>query len=258
MSYFDAIILGLVQGLTEFLPVSSSGHLVLVQELLHVDKAVALDLDLVLHLGTLIAVLIYFRATVWRLIRSLFSSGAPEDRKMILWLVIGTIPAGVIGFLFQDYFEQAFGSPVSTSWELIITGAILLATRFFRPGNRHISFMPTVWMGIGQAVAILPGISRSGTTIAAGLVAGVRPAMAAEFSFLLSIPVIAGAILLKGKEIANVSTGLLGPFLVGMLVSLVLGLLSVYIVLTTVKRGKFDYFAYYCFAVGALGLYLFS
>ncbi len=258
MSYFDAIILGIVQGLTEFLPVSSSGHLVLVQELLRVDKGVVLDLDLVLHLGTLIAVFIYFRATIWRLIQALFGGGTPDDRKMILWLVVGTIPAGVIGILFEEYFEQAFGSPVSTSWELIITGAILLATRFFRPGNRPVSFLPSVWIGIGQAVAILPGISRSGTTIAAGLMVGVKPSRAAEFSFLLSIPVIAGAILLKAKEITNISAQLMGPFLVGMLVSLALGLLSVYIVLTTVKRGKFDYFAYYCFAVGALGLYLFS
>jgi undecaprenyl-diphosphatase len=257
MSYFDAIILGLVQGLTEFLPVSSSGHLVLVQQFMQVKEA-GLAFDLVLHLGTLVAVLIYFRATVWRLIRALFGDGTPEDRKMILWLVIGTIPAGVIGVLFKDYFEQAFGSPVNTAWSLIITGVILLATRFIRVGDRSISFLPSVWMGIGQAVAILPGISRSGTTIATGLFVGVKPSQAAEFSFLLSIPVIAGAVLLKAKEIIHTPVELFGPYLAGMLVSLALGLLSVYVVLETVKRGKFDYFAYYCFAVGALGLYLFA
>ena len=256
MSYFDAILLGIVQGLTEFLPVSSSGHLVLVQEFLHIKEA-DLAFDLVLHLGTLIAVFIYFRSAVWRLIRALFGGGTLEDRKMIVWLVIGTIPAGVLGVLLEDYFEQAFGSPVSTSWELIITGAILLATRFIRVGDRSISLLPTIWMGIGQAVAIMPGISRSGTTIAAGLFAGVKPSQAAEFSFLLSIPAIAGAVLLKSKEIVQAPAELYGPYLVGMLVSLLLGLLSVYVVLTTVKRGKFDYFAYYCFAVGALGLYLF-
>jgi undecaprenyl-diphosphatase len=257
MSYFDAIILGIVQGLTEFLPVSSSGHLVLVQQFMQVKEA-GLAFDLVLHLGTLVAVFIYFRAAIWRLIQALFGGGTPEDRKMILWLVIGTIPAGVIGYLFEDYFEQAFGSPVNTSWALIITGAILLATRFVRAGDRPISFQSSVWMGIGQAVAILPGISRSGTTIATGLFVGVKPSQAAEFSFLLSIPVIAGAVLLKAKEIIHTPVELIGPYLAGMLVSLLFGLLSVYVVLATVKRGKFAYFAYYCFAVGALGLYLFA
>ena len=257
MSYFDAILLGIVQGLTEFLPVSSSGHLVLVQEFLHIPEA-GLAFDLVLHLGTLIAVLIFFRATVWRLIQAAFGKGTAEDRKMIVWLIIGTIPAAVIGVLFEDFFEEAFGSPVSTSWELIITGAILLATRFIRHGDRPISFMPSLWMGIGQAISIMPGISRSGTTIAAGMYVGVKPSIAAEFSFLLSIPVIAGAILLKSREIAGIPASLYGPYAAGLIVSLVLGLLSVYVVLATVKRGKFDYFAYYCFAVGLLGLYLFT
>ncbi|MEW5796366.1 MAG: undecaprenyl-diphosphate phosphatase [Candidatus Zixiibacteriota bacterium] len=256
MTYFDATLLGVVQGLTEFLPVSSSGHLVLVQEYLRVHEA-DLAFDLVLHLGTLVAVFIYFRSAIWRLIRALFGSGTPDDRKMIIWLVIGTIPAGVIGVLFEEYFEQAFGSPVSTSWELIVTGLILLATRFVRAGQRPISLMPTIWMGIGQAVAIMPGISRSGTTIAAGLFAGVKPSVAAEFSFLLSIPAIAGAVLLKSGEIVRAPAALYGPYLAGFLFSLVFGLLSVYVVLTTVKRGRFDWFAYYCFAVGALGLYLF-
>lgn len=257
MSYFDAILLGIVQGLTEFLPVSSSGHLVLVQEFLHIPEA-GLAFDLVLHLGTLIAVLIFFRATVWRLIQAALGKGTAEDRKMIVWLIIGTIPAAVIGVLFEDFFEEAFGSPVSTSWELIITGAILLATRFIRHGDRPISFMPSLWMGIGQAISIMPGISRSGTTIAAGMYVGVKPSIAAEFSFLLSIPVIAGAILLKSREIVGIPASLYGPYAAGLIVSLVLGLLSVYVVLATVKRGKFDYFAYYCFAVGLLGLYLFT
>ena len=148
--------------------------------------------------------------------------------------------------------------PLAGSEEYVITGAILLATRFIRHGERQISFISALWMGIGQAVSILPGISRSGTTIAAGMYTGVKPSVAAEFSFLMSIPVIAGAILLKSREIVGVPASLYGPYAAGLLVSLLLGLLSVYVVLATVKRGKFDYFAYYCFAVGLLGLYLFS
>jgi len=257
MSYFDAIVLGIVQGLTEFLPVSSSGHLVLAQELLGVNPP-GISFELVLHLGTLIAVFVYFRAVIGRLVQAAVGRGSSDDRRMILWLVIGTIPAGVLGILLKDFFEQAFASPVSTSWELIITGGILLATRFVRHGNRSVSLWPAVIMGCGQAIAIMPGISRSGTTIAAGLFAGVKPAEVAEFSFLLSIPAVAGAILLDADEILHVSNGLAGPYLAGTLVSFGLGLLSVYVVLTTVKRGKFDYFAYYCFAAGALGLYLFT
>jgi len=257
MSYFEAIVLGIVQGLTEFLPVSSSGHLVLVQELLGVNPP-GISFELVLHLGTLIAVFVYFRAEVKRLIRAAFGGGTGEDRKMILWLIIGTIPAGVLGILFKDFFEEAFASPVSTSWELIITGGILLATRFVRHGDRPITALSSFIMGCGQAIAIMPGISRSGTTIAAGLFARIKPAQVAEFSFLLSIPAVAGAILLDADEIVHVSDGMGGQYLAGALVSFGLGLLSVYVVLATVKRGKFDYFAYYCFAAGALGLYLFA
>ena len=255
MSYFDAIILGIVQGLTEFLPVSSSGHLVLVQELLGINQP-GIAFELVLHLGTLIAVFVYFRAAIWRLSLAACGKGSTDDRKMILWLIIGTIPAGVLGIALKDFFEQAFASPVSTSWELIITGGILLSTRFVRQGSRPVTFWPAFVMGCGQAIAIMPGISRSGTTIAAGLFVGVKPAQVAEFSFLLSIPAVAGAILLDVDEIAHVSADLVAPYALGTLVAMVLGLLSVYVVLATVKRGKFDYFAYYCFAAGALGLYL--
>jgi len=257
MSYFDAIILGIVQGLTEFLPVSSSGHLVLAQELLRVNQP-GIAFELVLHLGTLIAVFVYFRAAIWRLVRAACGMGSADDRKMILWLIIGTIPAGVLGIALKDFFEQAFASPVSTSWELIITGGILLSTRFARHGDRPVTFKSALVMGCGQAIAIMPGISRSGTTITAGLFSGVKPAQVAEFSFLLSIPAVAGAILLDVGEIVHVSADLVAPYLVGALVAMVLGLLSVYVVLATVKRGKFDYFAYYCFAAGALGLYLFA
>jgi len=256
MSYFDAIILGIIQGLTEFLPVSSSGHLVLAQEILGVNQP-GIAFELVVHLGTLIAVFVYFRATIWRLTRAACGVGSAEDRRVVLWLIVGTVPAGVLGVLLKDFFEQAFASPVSTSWELIITGGILLATRFVRHGNHPISFWSALVMGCGQAVAIMPGISRSGTTIAAGLFAGVRPSTAAEFSFLLSIPAVAGAILLDVDEIVHGTADLVAPYLIALSVSLALGLLSVYVVLATVKRGKFDYFAYYCFAAGGYGLYLF-
>lgn len=256
MSYFNAILLGIAQGLTEFLPVSSSGHLVLLQGLLGVKRA-GVAFELLVHLGTLAAVLIYFRSTIRRLALAVLGKGARDDRRMVVWLIVGTVPAGVVGLLLQDFFKQAFSSPLVTSCMLFVTGAILLATKFVRRGDHPISFASALVMGIGQAVAIMPGISRSGTTIASGLFAGVKPSQAAEFSFLLSIPAVAGAILLEAHEILSVSSDLMAPYLLGTLISFIFGLLSVYLVLTTIKRGKFDYFAYYCFAAGTLGLYLF-
>jgi len=256
MSYWDAILLGILQGLTEFLPVSSSGHLVLAQELLGVNQP-GVAFELLAHLGTLGAVLVYFRAAIWRLGKAVFGVGSRTDRFMVLWLVIGTVPAGLVGFLLEDFFEGAFSSPLATSAMLLVTALILLATRFVRYGQRPVAWHSALAMGVGQALAIMPGISRSGTTIAAGLFAGVRPAQAAEFSFLLAIPAIGGAILLKADELIHVGSAAAGPYLVGAVLSFLFGLVAVYLVLSTIRRGKFDYFAYYCFAAGALGLYLF-
>ena len=256
MNYLDAIVLGIIQGLTEFLPVSSSGHLVLAEHLLNV-KIPGVTFEIIIHLGTLVSVLIYFRARLYRLVQALFDREMVGERRILLFLVVGTVPAGLAGVLLKDFFEKTFSNPVETSVELIITGLILLIPRFFRTGNKGVSLGTSLIMGVGQAIAILPGISRSGTTIVSGMLAGVRPSEAAEFSFLLSIPAIGGAILLEGKHLLEIQSALLMPYLVATIVSFLFGLLSVYVVLTSVKRGKFDYFAYYCFAIGALGLYHF-
>ncbi|PWB76399.1 hypothetical protein C3F09_00060 [candidate division GN15 bacterium] len=256
MNYIDAIILGIIQGLTEFLPVSSSGHLVLAEELLKV-KMPGVTFEVLIHIGTLVSVLIYFRARIWRLVQALFNREMIGERRMLLFLVIGTIPAGFFGLLFKDLLEKTFSNPVETSVELIITGLILLVPKLFRAGNKGLSLGSTIIMGFGQAVAILPGISRSGTTIVSGMLAGVKPSEAAEFSFLLSIPAIGGASLLEAKHLLELQSALVLPYMVATLVSFLFGLLSVYVVLATVKRGKFDYFAYYCFAIGAFGLYHF-
>ena len=256
MSYIDAIILGIIQGLTEFLPVSSSGHLVLMEALLGV-KEPGVHFELLVHLGTLLAVLVYFRQQIGLLIRSLFDRTLVKERFVIGYLVIGTIPAGLAGFFLESFFEKAFSNPLMTSLMLFATGFILLSTYLVRVGYKDVSFMSAIVMGIGQAIAILPGISRSGSTIATGMLVGVSPARAAEFSFLLAIPAIAGAVVLKAGEFVNISSELIGPYLVGAIVSFLFGLLAVYLVLTIIRRGKFQYFAYYCFVAGAVGLYLF-
>lgn len=256
MSFLDALILGIVQGLTEFLPVSSSGHLVIAEALLKV-KQPGINLELLVHLGTLLSVMIYFRAQIFRLIKSLFVKEMRQERRIILLLIIGTIPAGLAGVLLKDFFESTFSNPVETSIELIITGGILFLPRLVKAGTAGLTIPTVIWMGIGQAIAILPGISRSGSTIVAGMLAGVKPAEAAEFSFLLSIPAIAGAIVLGIPDMAAISSDLVMPYILATVVSFVFGLIAVYWVLSAVKRGKFEYFAYYCFAIGLVGLYLF-
>lgn len=256
MNYFDAAVLGIIQGLTEFLPVSSSGHLVLAEQLLHVQKQ-GVTLEVILHLGTFIAVVIYFWKQLWQLLRSLFVKEMVEERLIILYLIVGTIPAGLAGILLKDWFEKTFSNPVETSVELIITGLILLAPRLVRFGLAKVTLPSAIVMGIGQAVAILPGISRSGTTIVSGMLMKVQPAKAAEFSFLLSIPAIGGAIALEARHLLEMETQVIGQYLFAALLSFIFGLISVYWVLSSVKKGKFEYFAYYCFAVGLLGLYLF-
>jgi len=256
MTYFDAVLLGILQGLTEFLPVSSSGHLVLAQAILGV-KQPGVSFEVLAHLGTLLAVFIYFRQQVALLIKSVFYRNMKKERAIIGYLIIGTIPAGLAGVLFKDFFEQAFSNPMMTSVMLFVTGFILLSTRFYKRESKRIGVLSAIFMGIGQVAAILPGISRSGTTIAAGMASGVKPSRAAEFSFLLAIPAILGAMVLKRENLLNIDSNLIGQYLVGMVFSFLLALVAVHMVLAVVKRGKLDYFAYYCFAAAGVGLYLF-
>jgi len=256
MSYLDAVLLGIIQGLTEFLPISSSGHLVLVQEFLGV-KQPGVSFELLVHLGTLLAVLVYFRAGICELLKAVYTPAMKAERKMIGLLIAGTIPAGLAGVLFKDFFEEAFSSPVVTSCMLLVTGLLLLSTRFVSKGESQVSWPTAVLIGVAQSLAIMPGISRSGSTIAVGMLAGVQPSRAAEFSFLLAVPAIAGAVVFKARDLMAVSTADTGPFLVGSVFAFVFGLLAVYAVLKVIRRGKFEYFAYYCFAAGAMGLYLF-
>jgi len=256
MTYLDAIILGIVQGLTEFLPVSSSAHLVFAQFLLGV-KEPGITLEIVVHIGTLIAVILYYRQKLWALMLALFDRAKTEERRIILYLVIGTIPAGLAGIFLNDFFESSFSDPRTTAASLIISGFLLLFVRLAKPTSEKVSLFHAITMGIGQAISILPGISRSGATISMGMYTGLDAVKAAEFSFLLSIPAITGAIIFKTDALVAVDSLHIGPYLVGALFAFVFGLLSVAGLLKIVQKGKFEYFAYYCFAVGAFGLYYF-
>jgi undecaprenyl-diphosphatase len=256
MSYLDAIVLGVLQGLTEFLPVSSSGHLVLMQAVMNVSDP-GVSFEVLVHLGTLLSVIVYFRHKLILLVKSLFQRNLREERLLIAYLAIATVPAGLAGVLLEDFFEQAFSDPSLTSVMLLVTGVFLLLSRFFKSGMRAVGPGSSIIMGVGQALAILPGVSRSGTTIVAGMVSGVKPSTAAEFSFLLAIPAIGGAVILKSRELLSLSGSIGLSYLVGAACAFLTGMLAVGVVLTVIRRGRFEYFAYYCFAVGAVGLYLF-
>jgi len=256
VTYLDAIFLGILQGLTEFLPISSSGHLVLAQSILSV-KQPGVSFELLVHLGTLFAVFIYFRNRILSLIKAVFDSSMKPERAVIGFLVIGTIPAGLAGLLLEDIFEEAFSSPAVTSAMLLLTGVLLLVTRFVPKGDGKVTLPKAIAMGIGQALAIMPGVSRSGSTIVAGMITGVKPAEAAEFSFLLAIPAIMGAVVLKSRELANIDPTLTGQYAAGIVAAFVFGLAAVSMLMAVIRKGKLDYFAYYCFAAGLIGLYIF-
>ena len=256
MSYLDAIILGVIQGLTEFLPISSSGHLVLTEAALGV-KQPGVSFEVILHLGTLFSVLVYFRSRIIALVRSVFTKDMRQERAIVGYLILGTIPAGIVGLLFKDFFERAFSDPRLTSIMLLVTGVILLLPRFVKKRNDNLSIRSALLMGLGQAAAIFPGISRSGSTIAIGMMSRVEPGLAAEFSFLLSIPAIGGAAILSLSDLSLADSGVIGQYLLGALFAFIFGIAAVYLVLSAVRKGKFEYFAFYCFAAGLFGLYLF-
>lgn len=271
MEIWKAIIVGIVQGLAEFLPISSSGHIVLTQYLLGirevgVEHKDGLAFEIILHLGTLISVLIFFWPSLWKLVQALYTKGMIEERKMILWLGLATIPAVVAQLIFGDFFDAAPGNPSLVSGLLIVTGLILFIPRLVKGGAQRVGLKSGLIMGIGQAFAILPGVSRSGSTIAAGLVSGVKAEKAAEFSFLMSIPAIAGGfVLTMAKQIKRTGSfeeALLScfnkPYLSGAIAAAIVGLLAIYLVMGAVKRGKLEYFSYYCFAAGITGMIYFN
>ncbi len=271
MEVWKAIIVGVVQGLAEFLPISSSGHIVLTQYLLGIREVGAahqpdLAFEVILHVGTLVSVLAYFHKSLWRLVESLYTKDRVEDRKKIMWLAVATLPAVIAALAFKDFFDAVPGKPVVVSALLFVTGFILFIPRLVKAGTGEVGLKSSIIMGVGQAFAILPGISRSGATIAAGMMSGAKAEKAAEFSFLMSIPAIVGGFVLTMKdrmdETGSFSEALQscfsGPYLAGAAAAAVVGLLAIYLVMGAVKRGKLEYFAYYCFAAGTVGVLYFS
>jgi undecaprenyl-diphosphatase len=264
MTLIQGIILGLVQGLTEFLPVSSSAHLVIFEKILNVE-AHTVAFEVLLHVGTLLAVIIYFRRQLYRIFsvifKAIFTSNRnfqDKDLRLAWYLVIGTFPAALAGYFLKKYFEEAFAAPRWAAGMLLITALILILTRWVQDKNNKLNSWRAILIGIAQAVAIMPGISRSGSTISTGMYVGLNKSEAAEFAFLLSIPVIGGAALLEVHDFIRIlsSKSLSEVYIIGALVAAVIGYFSIAYLLSVVKKGKFFYFGVYCAVVGILGLLL--
>lgn len=257
MTYIQAALLGLIQGLSEFLPISSSGHLVLGQALLDIDTG-DITFEVIVHFGTLLAVLTALRGRVLDLIRGCLKRDW-TSWKMVLFLGIGTVPAGVVGLLFQDALETAFSSPAAASGWLVFTGIVLWSTRFASGERTEIGLLDAVLIGFAQCFAILPGVSRSGLTISAGLWRRVDGGEAAAFSFLLSIPIIGGATILKVGEMASnpLTADVLLPLLIGMVVAYISGVFAIGWLLKLLQGSRLDRFSYYCWLVGIAGIGLF-
>ncbi len=251
MSYGEGILLGIVQGLTEFLPVSSSGHLVVAQAA--VGLAIpGVFVEVVLHVATLLAVVIVYAERISFLLRGCVA-GRREAWVSVGLLLLGTIPAALAGLLLKETFERAFDSLALVGGNFLVTGLILWSTRPIaaRADRDTPSAGAALAIGIAQAFAILPGISRSGTTVSAALWLNVRPEQAAEFSFLLAVPAIAGAALLQLPELGSASpSGGWGPLAVSFLAALVAGVVAIRFLVALLKRGAFHHFAPYCWVAG--------
>lgn len=267
MSFVQALMLGLVQGATEFLPVSSSGHLVLVPWLLGWENAVGGDLafDTLLHLGTLLAVLTYFWRDLWVILLAVFRgirSRRPLDEPMarLGWFIaVGSIPAAAVGLWLEDWFESLFGNPPAAALLLFGTAGLLIVAERAKPSDRGLDKMmwrDAIVIGAAQAFAILPGISRSGATISAALRMGLDRAEAARYSFLLSVPAVVGAGAWQLYRLLQ-QGGLSGQarvLLTGFTASAVVGYLAIHTLLIFVRKRPLTLFSVYCMAVGALSL----
>ena len=275
MDPIEAIILGIIQGLTEFLPVSSSGHLVLFQQLFGLKEA-ELFFDVCVHLGTLVAVIVVFHREIQNIITALLrlvslagqkktilqQVESDPELKMALLIVIGSIPTAVLGLMFQSIADRLFSSSFFTGLMLMVTGLILWFTRRLKPDNKGAgidSFSKTkaFIIGIVQGLAIIPGISRSGSTISIGLLLGIDREVAARYSFLLSIPAIVGAGALSLKDGLSQTDPALRLALMGAAAAALVGYGALKVLLGMVKKGRLYVFAPYCWLIGILAI-LFS
>jgi undecaprenyl-diphosphatase len=254
----SVIILGLVQGFTEFLPISSSGHLVLASEILNFHEE-GVAFEVFVHLGTLFSVLLAFRQDIFKMITAPYQvwiKGSSDESlvrhaRWDIYVIIGTIPAALIGLMFKSEIEAVFSNVILVIVMLFVTGTFMILSRFVKNARGDVSYLRSFLIGCAQALAILPGISRSGSTIVTGMILGVDRSEAARFSFILSIPAILGATVLKTKDLLE--SQLLAAewfyLVVGAFVAFISGYLAIIWLLDIVRKGKLEWFGYYCYLV---------
>ena len=271
MEWFEAVLLGLIQGLTEFLPVSSSGHLQLANEILGTDlnPESNLTFSLTLHAATVLSTIVILWAEIWKLLKGIFSRTFTAEQAYVLKIVISMIPVGIVGLFFKDQVESLFGSITVVGAALLMTALLLFFSDYAsRPGRKSmfpentyrngISYWQAFVVGLGQALAVIPGLSRSGTTISTGLICGVRREVMAQFSFLMVLVPILGETFLEliGGEFGASSVGALALVL-GFLSAFVSGLFACKVMIALVRKAKLSWFAVYCL-IAAAAIFIFA
>lgn len=268
------IILGIIQGITEFFPVSSSGHLVIFKKYLEVQGTQGALLEIMLHFGTLISIFAVFWKDIFEIIRwviisllKLCSGGKAREiwsgdhyTRLFLLIIIGTIPTAIIAVLFEEKFEELFGEPIIAAIAIMITGLFLWFTRIFgkkNPGKRYLGILHALVIGAVQGIAITPGISRSGSTISAATYMGIERETSVRYSFLLCIPAILGAVTLQIKKTPLTSMYNVVPLVIGTAVSALVGYLALRFLIRIVQRGKLYVFSYYCWGFGTSAVVFF-
>lgn len=285
MSFLQSIFLGIVQGLTEFLPVSSSGHLAILKNFFGIETAGGIFFDVLLHVGTLVAIFFAFREDIKRLIlegcRIIYDvccnirtfiqnkkTGSNEAyrrivhnnyRKFVMLVIIATIPTGMLGFVSRHLVEAAGSTLLAPGIGLLITGILLLVVDFTKSGKKlpkDATYANSMWIGICQGLAVFPGISRSGMTIASSLLCGFNKKFAVKYSFIMSVPAIIGAAILELTELDTASITVVTSlsYLLGAVVAGVVGYFAIKFMIVIVQRKKFRYFAYYCFLIGLISI----
>jgi undecaprenyl-diphosphatase len=260
MNFFDAILLGIVQGITEFLPISSDGHLAVAQHLLPDFHQPGLLFDVMLHVGTLLAIILYFFRDIVGLTTALFrkDADARRDRHLLLLIVVASVPTAIIGLALKSLVEQWVENMVVVGLMLLLTGTLLfLSERYRRGGQRGaaaLTVTDAVLTGIAQGLAVLPGLSRSGSTIAMLLFRGVDGETAARFSFLMAVPAVGGAALLSLRDLDALPIADIPAYLGGTAVAFLVGLVAIRVLLNVIRRQRLIWFTLYCWVAGALVL----
>ncbi len=258
MNLGEAIILGLIQGLTEFLPVSSSGHLVISQVLLGVQRP-GITFEVLVHLGTFFSVICIFKQDLKKILYGFIKD--KKERKLLLLLLVSIVPTGLMGVSLESFFESIFQSFTTVGFMLLITGFIIWLISYLPAGKKDVqkmNFLDAILISFAQGIAIIPGISRSGATITAALARNLNMETAIKFSFLMSLPVILGATLLEINEVISVGfeRALILPYFIATATAFFSGVLAIKVFIKLLKARKFYYFSFYCWFLGSLVIYL--